>query len=389
MVTGAASSCAEAHVAQSTPLPPGPLWVVEAWRGIAALLVLAAHWGPALGWPGTGPHGWLRFAFTGVDLFFVLSGFVFAPVLLQRPVPSLRAYGLRRVVRIYPAYLVALALYVAMVWAAGRPLAYLPQHLLMAHLQTREMAFYYNPAFWSLPVEIGFYALLPLLGAWLAQGRAWGAQAPAPSQLRQRQWLRWPLLCLTALALRLALLGLADGTTQNRAYVLLNHVPGLLVEFLLGAWVWQRAQRPLPRTAAWGWGVTGLLGWFALAAVFVRLPATAPAWVGGQMGLGAALCFAALLLASLRLAQPGGVVQFATRWGGRLSYSVYLLHMAWLAPALAWCERWGAVTGSALALAGLLASCLALHWCVEEPARQWGRSRAAHWERRNLAVPAA
>lgn len=361
-----------------------PLWAVEAWRALAALLVLWAHWGGPLGWPATGPQGWLRFAFTGVDLFFVLSGFVFAPVLLQRAVPSLRAYALRRVVRIYPAYLAALALYVALAWAAGRPLAYLPEHVLMAHLQSREMAFYYNPAFWSLPVEVGFYALLPLLGAWLAQGRA--RLAPA-----RRPWgrLRWPLLCLLALALRLALLGLADGAAQNRAYVLLNHVPGLLVEFLLGAWVWQRAQRPLPRAAAWAWGLAGLLGWCALAAVFVQLPATAPVWLGGQLGLGAALCFAALLLASLQLARPGGAVLAAAQWGGRLSYSLYLLHMAWLAPALAWAERWGAATGSALALAGLLASCLALHWCVEEPARRWGRSRAARWERGDVAAVAS
>ncbi|NMM78535.1 acyltransferase [Acidovorax sp. SRB_24] len=360
-----------------------PLWAVEAWRALAALLVLWAHWGAALGWPGTGPQGWLRFAFTGVDLFFVLSGFVFAPVLLQRPVPSLRAYGLRRVLRIYPAYLAALALYVALAWAAGRPLAHLPEHLLMAHLQSREMAFYYNPAFWSLPVEVGFYAVLPLLGAWLAQGRARAALSPRP-------WLpRWLLLGLLALSLRLTLLGLADGAQQNRAYVLLNHVPGLLVEFLLGAWVWQRAQRPLPRAAAWAWGLAGLTGLCALAALFVGLSATAPAWLGGQMGLGAALCFAALLLASLQLARPGGAVLAAARWGGRLSYSLYLLHMAWLAPALAWSERWGAAMGSALALAGLLASCLALHWCVEEPARRWGRSRAMRWERGGVAAPVA
>ena len=86
------------------------LWVVEAWRGVASALVVWAHWAAPLGLP----MGFTAFAFTGVDLFFVLSGFVFAPVLMQRPVPSLRAYALRRVLRIYPAYLAALALYVAL-----------------------------------------------------------------------------------------------------------------------------------------------------------------------------------------------------------------------------------------------------------------------------------
>lgn len=346
------------------------VWVVEAWRGVASALVLWSHWASPLGLP----VGLTAFAFTGVDLFFVLSGFVFAPVLLQRPVLSLRAYGLRRMLRIYPAYLVALALYVMLAWMAGRPLVHLPEHMLMAHLQSREMAFYYNPAFWSLPVEVGFYVLLPLLGAWLSQGRMEGGQA------------RWLWLCLLAVALRLILLGLTDGATQNRAYVLLNHIPGLLVEFLLGAWVWQRAQRPMARSAAWVWGLAGLSGWCALAAFFVRLPPAVPAWLGGQLGLGAALCFAASLLASLQIPAAGKAVLWVAQWSGRLSYGVYLLHMAWLAPALAWSERWGPATGGALALAGLLASGLVLHWWVEEPARRWGRRNALRWERQDSAV---
>ena len=352
-----------------------PLWSVEGWRAVAALLVLWAHWGPPLGWPGTGPQGLMLFAFTGVDLFFVLSGFVFAPVLLERPLQSLSAYALRRVLRIYPAYLAALALYVLLAWQAGRPLLHVPEHLLMAHLQSREMAFYYNPAFWSLPVEVEFYVLVPLLGAWMARGRVAARQPPG----RWRHW-RWPLLCLVALAMRLVVLGQADSTAQNFAYVLLNHAPGLLVEFFLGAWVWQRAQRPLARSQAWAWGAGGLAGWCVLATLFVQLRTTVPAWLLGQLGLCAAACFAALLLASLQMAPPGRAVLATARWGGRLSYSLYLLHMAWLAPALAWAGRWGAGAGSALALAGLLACCLALHWCIEEPCRRWGRSRARHRE---------
>ncbi len=330
----------------------------------------------------------MLFAFTGVDLFFVLSGFVFAPVLLQRPVQSLPAYALRRMLRIYPAYLAALALYVGLAWQAGRPLLHVPEHLFMGHLQSREMAFYYNPAFWSLPVEVEFYALVPLLGAWMARGRVAAWQPPG----RWQHW-RWPLLCLVALTMRLVVLGQADSTAQNFAYVLLNHAPGLLVEFFLGAWVWQRAQRPLVRSQAWAWGVGGLAGWCVLAMLFVQLRATVPAWLLGQLGLLAAACFAALLLASLQLpqtgTQPGPALLATARWGGRLSYSLYLLHMAWLAPALAWAGRWGGGTGSALALAGLLACCLALHWCIEEPARRWGRSRAVPWEKTGVQRPPA
>ena len=39
------------------------------------------------------------------------------------------------------------------------------------------------------------------------------------------------------------------------------------------------------------------------------------------------------------------------------------------------------------ALAGLLASCLALHWLIEEPARRWGRRMALRWEQPPQPLP--
>lgn len=92
----------------------------------------------------------LSFSFTGVDLFFVLSGFVFAPYLFGRPL-ALREFAVRRFFRIYSAYFLALGIYVGLKTLTSEDLPYVGQHLLFAHLQTREMAFFYNPAFWSLP----------------------------------------------------------------------------------------------------------------------------------------------------------------------------------------------------------------------------------------------
>lgn len=361
------------------------LWVVEAWRGVASAMVLWSHWASPLGLP----MGLTAFAFTGVDLFFVLSGFVFAPLLLQRRVPSLPAYGLRRLLRIYPAYLVALGLYVALAWMEGRTLAHLPEHVFMAHLQSREMAFYYNSAFWSLPVEVEFYLLVPVLGFWLARKRgpicATVANQGGVTRAKRLQW-RWALVLAMALTLRLGLAFWADTVSQNMAYVFLNHVPGLLLEFLLGAWVWQRCQQPARRMSAWLWAVAGLAGWCTLAVLFVQI-SPRMAWHDSLLGLGAAACFAAMLGASCYLPAPGARLAAVAQWGGRLSYSVYLLHIAWLAPALAWGARWGTGAGVLLALAGLLASCLALHWLIEEPARHWGRRMAQRWEEPPKPVP--
>src|ERR1051325_1003916 len=76
-------------------------------RGISALLVLWAHL-PAFLLPG-----WLRAltraaapGYLGVDIFFVLSGFLITRVLLQYKeagVP-LKAFYIRRALRIFPAY---------------------------------------------------------------------------------------------------------------------------------------------------------------------------------------------------------------------------------------------------------------------------------------------
>lgn len=337
-------------------------WVIEAWRGVAALMVVCVHWGPSLGWP-MGP---LAFGFTGVDIFFVLSGFVFAPTVLAGRVPQLLPYALRRITRIYPAYLVALLLYAVLAWQAGKPLLYLPEHLLMAQMQSREMVFYYNPVFWSLPAEVAFYALVPLLAWWLADsGHAY--------------W-RWPMVFALALALRLAMVPQADGASQNWAYICLHHIPGLLVEFFLGIWVWQRHQAHARRRLHPGaQAALALLGWLLLAQLFVQMTSwSAPAydWRLGQIALAAAACFAWLLEASLCFPPPRAWCAAAGRWAGKLSYSMYLLHTAWLIPGLLWSTRWGTLGASVLAGMGLLVSCWLLHLLVEEPARRYGRAWA-------------
>ena len=135
-------------------------WGVEAWRGAAAWLVVYAHYWSAAAWS----PDFLRFAFTGVDLFFVLSGFVFAPYFFGKPLQA-RPFWIRRFFRIYPAYVLALLLYMGLRWSEGGALLYVWEHFTFMYLQSREMTFYYNPVFWSLPSEVAFYLVLPLLAS--------------------------------------------------------------------------------------------------------------------------------------------------------------------------------------------------------------------------------
>jgi peptidoglycan/LPS O-acetylase OafA/YrhL len=331
------------------------LLTVEGWRGLAAFMVLMTHWAPALG----GHNPLTAIGFTGVDVFFVISGFVFAPALLGRQPVHLGSYALRRVMRIYPAYLVALGVYVALAAWQGRPLLYLGEHLFMAHVQNREMAFYYAPPLWSLPSELQFYAWVPL-ATWLL--------------MHLPKWA-WAVMGALALVLRMGLLWQADGAAQNTPYVLLHHLPGLLVEFWLGTWAWAQYQRRDWQRAQrlWWAGLGGML--VAACLVAYHLMATGPdgpSWRHGQVGLGVAAGFA-LVLAATAGVKPVRVWALLCQWAGRLSYGTYLLHMAWLMPMAVWAKSLGPAAAAAMAGCGLLVSAWLLHALVEQPARRWAR----------------
>ena len=107
----------------------------------------------------------------GVWIFFAASGYLIAGPFLKallegRPTPPVRGYALRRAVRIFPAYWVALA--AILLLAVGSTLAHwwqLPVHaLLMQGLVPGELKNMFLVA-WSLGVEVIFYVLVPL-GAW-------------------------------------------------------------------------------------------------------------------------------------------------------------------------------------------------------------------------------
>jgi peptidoglycan/LPS O-acetylase OafA/YrhL len=361
---------------------------IEAWRGVAAWLVVYTHF-----WAFTGTD-WppLRLAHTGVNLFFVVSGFVFAPYLFGRPM-HVRAHAVRRFFRIYPAYVLALGVYVAMKAAAGQPLLYLAEHLTFLHVQSKDMAFYYNPPFWSLPAEVEFYLALPLLAGLARQADYWWGK-------RVREVLILGML-LAAAGLRWALGAASDGQAQNAAFVALFHLPGVLVEFLLGAAAWRVSMRSLSIGARFGMVVAGLAGWVALAVWFAQAgnAGVEASALRGQVGALAAVCFALMLAATVRAGaavdgpgiapgagpvtglggRAGGGLRTLAVWSGRLSYGVYLFHVAALHLAVQAAAAWGWGQGGTRGLAVVLtlgmAAAVYLVW--ENPCRRLGRRWAA------------
>jgi peptidoglycan/LPS O-acetylase OafA/YrhL len=93
---------------------------MEGLRGFAVFLVFLVHYVTLVEpWVAASPHLAVLISAlhgigtTGVDLFFVLSGYLIYGSLISRPQGFAR-FMTRRVIRIYPAFTVVLAVYVAL-----------------------------------------------------------------------------------------------------------------------------------------------------------------------------------------------------------------------------------------------------------------------------------
>jgi peptidoglycan/LPS O-acetylase OafA/YrhL len=124
---------------------------LDALRGVAILLVVAYHWfGLPLGW-------------TGVDLFFVLSGYLIGGILINNRTSKgyYSTFYARRIFRILPLYLLFLSI-VLPIFGSTIPiwnyLTFTP-NIAWAHGGPLGVA----SVTWSLGVEEQFYLLLPML----------------------------------------------------------------------------------------------------------------------------------------------------------------------------------------------------------------------------------
>ena len=158
---------------------------LDGLRGLAALSIFVFH-----GWLYTmpAPDATDRSSIgdyaahelrLGLVAFFVLSGFLlsrpwFAAALDERRPPDVRRYVRARAARILPAYYLALAGSIVLLWGLRGtpglrlpPPDTLPLFVVFGQNFSPESVMKLNPPMWSLAVEVMFYATLPLIG-WLA-----------------------------------------------------------------------------------------------------------------------------------------------------------------------------------------------------------------------------
>lgn len=153
-------------------------------RGIAILLILIWHYLECQILPAPGSFAWslhqaLRYTWSGVDLFFVLSGFLIGGILLDNRDTSnyFRIFYLRRICRILPLYYLSLALFMvftatalsrseAFEWLFSGPLpiwsyATFTQNILISI--SGDFGANWLGVTWSLAIEEQFYLFVPVL----------------------------------------------------------------------------------------------------------------------------------------------------------------------------------------------------------------------------------
>lgn len=143
------------------------LYGLDHLRALAIILVFVFHYGrifPHPEWTNTIS----KFGWTGVDLFFVLSGYLIASQLFskikQGQQVSFREFFIKRFFRIIPAYLVVVAIYFLFPYVHERE-ALAPLWKYLSFTQNLGLDLRTQGSFshaWSLCIEEQFYLILPL-----------------------------------------------------------------------------------------------------------------------------------------------------------------------------------------------------------------------------------
>jgi peptidoglycan/LPS O-acetylase OafA/YrhL len=314
---------------------------LDGLRAVAVILVLAFHARVFGGFGG----------FFGVDVFFVLSGYLITRILAEQHAATgtvqVGAFYLRRLRRLYPALLLLLAVYlVAAPWAFPSRGNHLRDAVVAGlYLSDYGFAFWRVPWYlqhtWSLSVEEHFYLVWPIV-------------LLAVFRLPRRWWAATVLLLAAAATLWRWHVVLNDDPWFQPYYRFDTRLSGILLGAAAGL-----ARPTLPRWAPY-LGATLLIA--AVSQAVVKNPAALMGWM--------AMAEVGALLLVLGAQHVPGLSWFPMVWIGRLSYGIYLWHY----PIMYWLRRED-ITGWRSMLIGTAGAvlCAALSYYTVERFARSGR----------------
>lgn len=303
------------------PTTPARFAGLDGLRAIAVALVVIYH---------LFPQSWVRGGFIGVDVFFVISGFLITTLLLRGGGrPALGAFWQRRARRLIPALAAMVTVCASAAWLIGGDvLVGLGTQVLGAAtfsynwLSIAAGGGYFSAAtpelfrnVWSLAVEEQFYLVWPIvLPLFLLLPRAWARAGAA-------------VLLAAASACWMGAV-ISRGGDPTRAYFGTDtHAFGILLGVAL-AFALQRVLSGPPTRGARGWtAAVGIVALGGLGALALLPPSPTVATFPGAV-LAASLCSAAAIVAGVWPGSAFGPALDAAplRVIGDRSYGIYLWH---------------------------------------------------------------
>lgn len=363
------------------PSSGSPLTQLDGFRALAVLFVLTVHVWVHAGAPQyllTVPgiryvinfSGLIAYMGVGVDLFFVLSGFLLAQHWMRAdylgaPQPSLKRYFKQRIFRIVPAYYVCIFLTIVLLTPGFIPVALVTGHYgtlsILAHLVFLQYAFPFSGGsfgvdaqFWTLTIEAMFYVTLPFFVRAFVRNR-WMIALPLAALLN----VVWLVLCRNSIGPVVHFYGryFSLPFTPEAAirYIMSYQYPGHFLHFALGitlANLYVRWQLKIPsprlfRALTTPWAGTS---YFVVGTVVVLYAMNKVSWFAAQVGfdyakyvsdpqgwvpyyfhgipfaVGFTLMMAGLLFGAKWLQAAFSFTPL--RLVGVLGYSIYLWHLA-------------------------------------------------------------
>jgi len=347
---------------------------IDILRGFAALSVVVYHviehfqW---RGFPSIGPLAWFRVGWMGVDLFFVISGFViglsaFAGIDRSGTAGFQQPFMTRRLARIVPLHYLTMLVFVVFIapyllfhdfWLNALA------HLLFVHNMHPQLHGAINGSNWSLGTEMQFYVLMLLLAPWLRTGRVLTI------------FLIFLGLSWAWRALMFYFIPISSSTGPFQLFFATTQLPGTLDEFAAGILLARLLRSPV--AGFWIRDFRGRVAALIIACATCWLMWSiywdhASYWDKAYMVIFwrslLALAFAAILLVTISTPIKGLLRKILTPFYylGTISYGIYLWHLPVLMPLkkLEWLEPWRALWIT-ITITCLLAS-LSWYW-IEKP----------------------